>query len=236
MKTIGMIGGLSWESSAQYYRLINETVRDRLGGLWSAVSLMHTVNFEEIERFQRLGHWDQAAGVLIDSARRLERGGADFILICSNTMHRMANEVEAAVQIPLLHIADPTAEQIQTQGLTQVGLLGTAFTMEQAFYKDRLREKYGLNVLVPDEADRKTAHRIIYEELVQGRIEASSKAEYVRIMQALVDRGAQGIILGCTEIMLLVGESDTTVPIFDTTTLHALASVDLALQPNTSEG
>jgi len=235
MKTIGLIGGLSWESSAQYYRLINETVRDRLGGLWSAVSLMHTVNFEEIERFQRLGHWDQAAGVLIDSARRLERGGADFILICSNTMHRMANEVEAAVQIPLLHIADPTAEQIQTQGLTQVGLLGTAFTMEQAFYKDRLREKHGLNVLVPEEADRKTVHRIIYEELVQGRIEASSKAEYVRIMQALVDRGAQGIILGCTEIMLLVGESDTTVPIFDTTTLHALAAVDLALQPNASE-
>jgi len=230
MKTIGLIGGLSWESSAQYYRLLNETVRDRLGGLFSAQSLMYTVNFAQIEQYQHAGEWDQATQVLQDAAQRLERGGADVLLICSNTMHRMAPEIEQSVDIPLLHIADPTAERILDRGLSRVGLLGTAYTMEEAFYQGRLREKYGLDVLTPDEEDRRMVHRIIYHELVQGKVRPESRAAYMRVMQRLADRGAQGIILGCTEIMLLVGPDDSPVPIFDTTTLHAVAAVDWALK------
>ncbi|WP_027483103.1 aspartate/glutamate racemase family protein [Deinococcus pimensis] len=229
MKTIGLIGGLSWESSAEYYRVINETVRDRLGGLHSAQSLMYTVNFAEIERYQHAGEWDRATAVLQDAARRLERGGADVLVICSNTMHRMARDIETSVEIPLLHIADPTAERVLAQGVTRVGLLGTAFTMEHDFYRGRLHEKYGLDVLTPDEEDRRTVHRVIYEELVQGQVNPDSKAEYVRIMRDLVERGAQGVILGCTEIMLLVGPEDCSVPVFDTTTLHAIAAVEWAL-------
>lgn len=235
MKTIGLIGGLSWESSAQYYRVINETVRHRLGGLHSAQSLMYTVDFAEIEQYQHAGEWDRATGVLQDAAQRLERGGADVLLICSNTMHRMAGEIEEQVGIPLLHIADPTAERIQALGLRRIGLLGTAFTMEQPFYRGRLQENYGLDVLVPAADERREVHRIIYEELVQGRIEAESRAAYVRVMQNLVEQGAEGIILGCTEIMLLVGPDDCSVPLFDTTTLHAVAAVEMALGERTTE-
>ncbi|MFC4453758.1 aspartate/glutamate racemase family protein [Deinococcus sonorensis] len=229
MKTIGLIGGLSWESSLVYYRIVNETVRDRLGGTHSARSVMYTVDFEQIERHQHAGEWPQAAAILQDAARRLERAGADCLIICSNTMHRVADDIQASVRIPLLHIADPTAERIRAAGMTRVGLLGTAFTMQQAFYTRRLQDRHGLDVLVPDAEDQQTVHRVIYEELIQGRVEPTSKVQYVRIMQALAERGAEGIILGCTEIMLLVGADDSPVPVFDTTTLHARAAVDWAL-------
>jgi aspartate racemase len=228
-KVIGLIGGLSWESSAEYYRILNEAVRGRLGGLRSARILMWSFDFAEIEALQHVGHWDEATQLMIDAARRLERGGADFVLIASNTMHRMAADVQAAIDIPLLHIADPTAERIQAAGVTRVGLLGTAFTMEQDFYKGRLASEHGLEVLVPDEADRAAVHRIIYEELVQGRVEPSSRETYRAVMGRLVERGAEAIILGCTEIMLLVGAEDSTVPLYDTTTIHAEAAVERAL-------
>lgn len=220
---------MSWESSAQYYRIINEEVRSRLGGVHSARSLMLSVDFGEIERLQHDGHWAKLTEEMCSAAVSLERGGADFILICTNTMHRMANEVAAAVSIPLLHIADPTAERIKAAGLTRVGLLGTAFTMEQDFYKGRLTETFGLDVLVPDDEDRQTVHRIIYSELVAGKVDESSRQAYREVIQRLVERGAQAIILGCTEIMLLVSASDSPVPLYDTTEIHALAAVDLAL-------
>ncbi len=229
MRVVGLIGGMSWESSAEYYRIINETVRDRLGPLYSAKSLMYTVNFHEIEAMQHAGRWDEAAKVLVDAARRLERGGADCIVICTNTMHKLARQVEASVTIPLIHIADATAQKIRAAKLKKVGLLGTAFTMEQDFYKERLRE-FGLEVVVPDASDRQAVHRIIYDELCQGKVLSTSKAHYVRIMNGLVERGAEGMILGCTEIMLLVSQADSPVPIFDTTTLHAHAAVDFALE------
>ena len=230
MKVIGLIGGMSWESSAAYYRIINETVRDRLGPLYSAKSLMYTVNFHEIEAMQHAGRWDEAAEVLVDAAKRLERGGADCIVICTNTMHKLAEQVEAAVNLPLIHIADATAQRVQAQKLKKVGLLGTAFTMEQDFYKGRLTEKFGLEVVVPEASDRQIVHRIIYDELCQGEVLSASKAQYVSIINELTERGAEGIILGCTEIMLLVGQSDSPVPVFDTTTLHARAAVDFALE------
>ncbi|MCX5516996.1 aspartate/glutamate racemase family protein [Kaistia defluvii] len=228
-KVIGLIGGLSWESSAEYYRILNEAVRDRLGGLHSARILMWSFDFAEIEALQHVGRWDEATRLMIDAARRLERGGADFVLIASNTMHRMAADVQAAIDIPLLHIADPTAERIRAAGLTRVGLLGTAFTMEQDFYKGRLASEHGLEVLVPDEADRAAVHRIIYEELVQGRVKPSSREAYRAVMARLAERGAEAIILGCTEIMLLVGAEDSPVPLYDTTTIHAEAAVERAL-------
>jgi len=228
-KVIGLIGGLSWESSAEYYRILNEAVRDRLGGLHSARILMWSFDFAEIEALQHVGRWDEATRLMIDAARRLERGGADFVLIASNTMHRMAGDVQAAIDIPLLHIADPTAERIRAAGITRVGLLGTAFTMEQDFYKGRLASEHGLEVLVPDEADRAAVHRIIYEELVQGRVEPSSREAYRVVMARLAERGAEAIILGCTEIMLLVGAEDSPVPLYDTTTIHAEAAVERAL-------
>ncbi|WEK49875.1 MAG: aspartate/glutamate racemase family protein [Candidatus Kaistia colombiensis] len=229
-KVIGLIGGLSWESSAEYYRILNETVRARLGGLHSARVLMWSFDFAEIEALQASGRWDEATSLMVDAARRLERGGADFVLIGSNTMHRMAADVQAAIGIPLVHIADPTAERIKAAGLTRVGLLGTAFTMEQDFYKGRLTDAHGLDVLVPEEADRAAVHRIIYEELVQGRVEASSRAIYRDVMARLVARGAEAIILGCTEIMLLVRPEDSAVPLYDTTTIHAEAAVERALR------
>jgi aspartate racemase len=228
-RVIGLIGGLSWESSAAYYRIINETVRARLGGLRSARCLMWSFDFGEVEALQHAGRWDDATTAMIDAARRLERGGADFVLICSNTMHRMADEIAAAITIPLLHIADPTAERIQAQGIARVGLLGTAFTMEQDFYRGRLAQRFGLDVLVPDEAGRALVHRVIYEELVRGVIRADSREAYRSVITDLVARGAQAIILGCTEIMLLVRPEDSAVPLFDTTTIHAEAAVDLAL-------
>jgi aspartate racemase len=229
-KVIGLIGGLSWESSAEYYRIINEAVRARLGGLHSARLLMWSFDFAEIEALQASGRWDEATVLMIDAARRLERGGADFVLIGSNTMHRMAVDIQAAIGIPLVHIADPTAERIKAAGLSRVGLLGTAFTMEQDFYKGRLASEHGLDVLVPDEADRADVHRIIYEELVQGRVEPGSRAIYRDVMARLVDRGAEAIILGCTEIMLLVRPEDSPVPLYDTTTIHAEAAVERALE------
>ncbi|MCC6615086.1 MAG: aspartate/glutamate racemase family protein [Anaerolineae bacterium] len=233
MKTIGMIGGMSWESSLEYYRIVNETVKARLGGLHSARTLMYSVDFAEIEVLQSEGRWDEATSMMIDAARRLERGGADLIVICTNTMHKMADDVQAAVGIPLLHIADATAAQIQQQRLATIGLLGTRYTMEQDFYRGRLEQMHGLRVLVPDADRRALVNRIIYEELVLGEIKAESKAAYLRIIDALVAEGAQGIILGCTEIGLLIQQQDCAVPVFDTTTIHAMAAVEAALAPIT---
>ena len=229
MRVIGLIGGMSWESSAEYYRIINQAARARLGGLSSARILMWSFDFAEIEALQRRGDWAAATALMIDAARRLERGGADFVLICTNTMHRMAEEVQAAIGIPLLHIVDPTAARVTEAGVTRVGLLGTAFTMEQDFYKGRLRDRFGLDVLVPDEADRAVVHRVIYEELVQGRVLDESRAAYRAIIARLVARGAQAVILGCTEIMLLVSAADSAVPLFDTTRIHAEAALEEAL-------
>lgn len=228
MKTIGLIGGMSWESSAQYYAIINRAVRERLGGTHSAEMLLYSLDFGEIERLQHDGDWPSLTARMVDAGRRLEAGGADFVLICSNTMSLMADEVAAAITIPLLHVVDPTAAAIRQAGLSRVGLLGTAFTMEKTFYRDRLAAA-GLDTLIPDDADRREVHRVIYEELVKGKIEPASRAAYRDVIARLVERGAQAIVLGCTEIMLLVDQSDSAVPLFDTTSLHALAAVDLAL-------
>ena len=230
MKTIGLLGGMSWESSIEYYRLINQLVKARLGGHHSARSLMLSVDFAEVERMQREARWDDAAAHLSDAARSLERGGADFIVLCTNTMHKVADSIERSVRIPLLHIADPTAQSILDGGLTRVGLLGTRFTMEQDFYRGRLTARHGLEVLIPEAGDREIVHRIIYEELVLGRVEEASRERYLEIMNRLVEAGAQGIILGCTEIGLLVRAEDTRVPLFDTTRLHAAAAVERALE------
>jgi aspartate racemase len=230
MKTIGMIGGMSWESSQEYYRIINEEVHQRLGGVHSAKTLMLSVDFAEIEELQRLGNWSEATHQMVAAAQALEHGGADFVVICTNTMHKMADEVQAAIHIPLLHIADAAAQAIQARGLQRIGLLGTRFTMEEPFYKDRLAEKFGLEVLIPSAAERELVHRVIYDELVIGKIVPQSKADYLRIIADLQARGAQGVILGCTEIGLLVQQADCAVPLFDTTLLHALAAVDFALE------
>lgn len=228
-KVIGMLGGMSWESSAEYYRIVNERVQERLGGVASARCLLWSFDFAEVEELQHQGRWDEAGTLLADAARRLEGAGAELLVLCTNTMHLLTEAIEAAVRVPLVHIADPTAEAIRAAGIARVGLLGTAFTMEQPFYRGRLEERHGLEVLVPDAEDRATVHRIIYDELVQGRVEPASRDAYRDIMARLVARGAQGIILGCTEIMLLVRPEDASVPLFDTTTLHAEAAVDLAL-------
>lgn len=229
MKTIGLIGGMSWESTIPYYRQINERIKEHLGGLHSAKVALYSVDFHEIERLQHAGDWDAAGRLLADAARSLAAAGADFLVLCTNTMHKVAPAIEAAVQIPLLHIADPTAEAIRAAGVSTVGLLGTRFTMEQAFYKDRLVDKFGLKVLTPNEADRQVVHRIIYEELCLGRIREESRDEYRRVIAALVEQGAEAVILGCTEISLLVGLADAAVPLFDTTALHALSAADAAL-------
>jgi len=229
LKIIGLIGGMSWESTVPYYRQLNETVREHLGGLHSARVILYSVDFHEIERLQQSGDWQAAGVVLADAAQALEAAGADFIVLCTNTMHRVAPAIEAAVRIPLFHIADPTADAIKSSGFSTVGLLGTRFTMEQAFYKDRLRERHGLNVLVPAPSDQEVIHRVIYEELCLGRIVTESRCEYRRIMASLVARGAEAIILGCTEISLLVGQSDAAVPLFDTTAIHARKAAERAL-------
>jgi aspartate racemase len=229
MKCIGLIGGLSWESTAQYYKLINELVRERLGGLHSAECVVYSFDFAEIERLQMAGDWAKATDRMIDAAQRLERAGADFLLICSNTMHKMADDLQAAVKIPLLHLADATAERIKACNLTQVGLLGTRFTMEEDFYKGRLIDRFGLEVIVPNEQARSLVNRVIYDELCRGLVTPESKRQYAEIMSKLVAAGAQGIILGCTEIGMLVNDKDSTVPLFDTTTIHALAAVEFAL-------
>lgn len=230
MKTIGLIGGMSWESSLEYYRIINETVKARLGGLHSAKSLMFSFDFEEIETLQQQGKWDEATRMMIQAARQLERGGADFVVICTNTMHKMADEVQASIHIPLLHIADATAQVIQAQGLQKIGLLGTNFTMEEAFYRGRLIEKYGLDILVPKPDERQIVHNVIYDELCLGITRAESRARYRQIMADLAATGAEGIILGCTEIGLLVAQEDSTVPLFDTTRIHAETAVAYALE------
>ena len=230
MKTIGMIGGMSWESSVAYYRIINEAVRDALGGVHSAKSLMLSVDFAEIEALQKQGRWPEATRAMLDAARQLEAGGADCVLICANTMHKMADEVQAGIRIPLLHIVDATAEAVRAQSLHKVGLLGTRYTMEEDFYKKRLAEKYGLNVVIPNAADRTIIHNVIYEELVVGKINPPSKAEYLRIMDEFMKEGVEGIILGCTEIYMLVTQADSPLPLFDTARLHALAAVKFALE------
>lgn len=229
MKTIGLLGGMSWESTAEYYRLINRTVRDRLGPLHSAKIAMVSVEFSEIEELQHAGKWDEAAAILADAAQGIERAGADFLLICTNTMHKLADAIEARIEIPILHIADPTAAAVRTRGVHTVALLATKFTMEEDFYRRRLEEAHGLNVLIPEPDDRDIIHRVIYQELCAGRIESGSKAEYLRIINDLAARGAEGIVLGCTEIGLLVKPEDITIPVFDTAHIHALAAVDKAL-------
>ena len=229
MKTIGLIGGMSWESTVPYYRLINETVKARLGGLHSAKVVLYSVDFHEVERLQHSGDWEAAGALLAGAARALEAAGADFLVLCTNTMHKVAGAIEGAVGIPLFHIADPTAEEIKAAGIGTVGLIGTRFTMEQEFYKGRLRERHGLAVLVPSAGDREIVHRVIYEELCLGKIVDGSREEYRRIMADLVAEGAEAILLGCTEISLLVGREDSTVPLFDTTSLHARKAAERAL-------
>lgn len=229
MKTIGLLGGMSWESSIEYYRIINETVRERLGGLHSAVSLMHSVDFSEIETLQMRGDWDESGRVLAKAAADLQAGGADCVVLCTNTMHKVADAITAAISIPFIHIADPTADAIKGANIQNIALLGTDFTMSQAFYKGRLVDQHGLNVLVPNDQDRATVHRIIYEELVLGQIKAESKQAYLEIIDRLITAGAEGVILGCTEIGLLVKAEDCSIPVFDTTLIHAQAAVDFAL-------
>jgi aspartate racemase len=229
MRRIGLLGGMSWESTAVYYRLVNETVRDRLGGLHSADCLLRSVDFAAIEPLQRDGDWDTAAALLADEARTLEQAGAELLVLCTNTMHRVAPEIQGAISIPLLHIADATAVAVREAGLSRVGLLATAYTMEQDFYVGRLRDEHGLDVLVPDAADRAIVHRVIYDELCVGVVRGDSRAAYGDVIARLVERGAHGILLGCTEIDLLVGPADSPVPLFDTTALHARHAVDVAL-------
>jgi len=229
MKTIGLIGGMSWESSLVYYRLINEGVKERLGGLHSAKCIMYSVDFAAIEPLQHEGKWAEAAEKMIEAARHIEDGGADFIVLCTNTMHKTASDVEREVNIPLLHIADATAEKIKCAGLSRVGLLGTRFTMEDDFYKGRLTDKHGLEVIVPSQHEQDLIHRVIYDELCLGQIRQQSKGAYMGIMKDLFRSGAQGTILGCTEIGLLIGAEDSSAPVFDTTRIHAEAAVEYAL-------
>jgi aspartate racemase len=231
VKTIGLIGGMSWESSAAYYRLINETIKLRLGGLHSAKVVLYSVDFHEIEQLQQAGTWDEAGALLAAAARSLEAAGADFLLLCTNTMHKVASSVEAAVRIPLLHIADPTAGAVKRAGHAAVGLLGTRFTMEQSFYTERLRVGHGLRVITPETADRAEVHRVIYQELCLGMIRPESRATFRSIMARLRAAGAEAVILGCTEISLLVGPGDSELPLFDTTAIHAQAAADAALAP-----
>ena len=230
MRLIGLIGGMSWESTGEYYRILNETVHARLGGLHSARCLLYSVDFAEIERMQVEGRWEDAAAVMVDAAERLQRAGAGLLVICANTMHKLVPQIQARVDLPLLHIADAAARRVQEQGITRVGLLGTRYTMEEDFIISRLERNFGLDVLIPGADDRRNVNRVIFEELVLGDIRPNSRAAYRRIMHGLAERGVQGIILGCTEISLLVNEEDSPVPLFDTTRIHAEAAVDWALQ------
>ncbi|MCB1919585.1 MAG: aspartate/glutamate racemase family protein [Candidatus Competibacteraceae bacterium] len=229
MKTLGLIGGMSWESTIPYYRIINEAVRERLGGLHSARLILYSVDFANIERLQQTDAWEEAGQVLAQAARSLEAAGAEGLALCTNTMHKVAPAIEAAMTIPLLHIADPTAAAVKQAGIRTVGLLGTRFTMEQDFYRGRLMERHGLTVIIPDLADRETVHRIIYEELCRGEVREDSRAQYRAILQRCMVAGAEGIILGCTEIGLLVKSADAPVPLFDTTYLHARSVAEWAL-------
>lgn len=228
MKTIGLLGGMSWESTLGYYRKINEGVKNTLGGLHSAKIAMYSVDFDPIEKLQHLGDWEGTAKILSEAAKSIESAGADILLICTNTMHKVAPEVQEAIQIPLLHIADATAEVLVSDGIKSVGLLGTSFTMEQEFYKGRLSNKYGLDVLVPNDNDRQIVHDTIYQELCLGKVESNSKAEYLRIVEILANQGAEAVILGCTEIGMLINQSDTRVRLLDTTAIHAEKAVEYA--------
>jgi len=230
MKTIGLIGGMSWESSLEYYRIINEQVKEKLGGFHSAESLMFSVDFDEIEKLQYQGNWKDATKIMVDAAKRLEKGGADFVVLCTNTMHKTADDVQNNIKIPLLHITDATAERIKAKGLRKIGLLGTKFTMEEDFYKGRLIKKYGLNVLIPNERDRQIVNDVIYHELCLGKINQSSKSQFIKIIDKFVDNGAEAVILGCTEIPLLIKQKDVKIPLFDTTRIHAEAAVEYALK------
>ena len=230
VKTIGLLGGMSWESTVSYYQIINRLVGRRLGGLHSARLVLVSVDFEPIEVLQRAGRWEEAGAVLVEAAQALERAGADLLVLCTNTMHIVARQIEAAATVPLLHIADATGERITTAGLSTVGLLGTRFTMEEDFYRGRLEERFGLQVLIPSEAERDDVHRVIYEELCRGEILEASRDRYREIVSALVVRGAEGIILGCTEIGLLLSAPDASVELFDTTAIHAEAAVNRALE------
>lgn len=229
MKTIGLIGGMSWESTVPYYRQINEVVKARLGGLHSAKLILFSVDFHEVEQLQHAGDWAAAGELLADAGRALELAGAQGLVLCTNTMHKVASAIEAAVTIPLLHIADPTAQAVIDAGHSRVGLLGTRFTMEQAFYKDRLRDRHGLQVLVPSEPDRAQVHRVIYDELCLGKVNHESRLAFRRVVQGLVADGAQAVILGCTEISLLIDGSDASVPLFDTTAIHARSAAEWVL-------
>ena len=229
MKTIGLLGGMSWESTQTYYKLINEGVRERLGGLHSAQLVLYSLDFEPIERLQNADRWDDAATILADAARSIEAAGADFLVLCTNTMHKVAPSIEAAISIPLLHIADATADAIKAAGLSTVGLLGTRFTMTEEFYRGRLTGQHGIEVLVPDESERETIDRVIFDELCLGKVLDESHERYRDIMHALAARGAQAIVLGCTEISMLVAPEDAPVPLFDTTRIHAERAVEAAL-------
>jgi aspartate racemase len=229
MKTIGLIGGMSWESSAEYYRIINEKVKEKLGGLHSARCLMVSVDFAEVESYQQQGEWGQAAEFLIDAAMRLERGGADFLLICTNTMHKVADDIQQKIQIPILHIVDATAEKVKKAGHKKIGLLGTKFTMEEPFYKDRLAQKNQLEVIIPEPEERAFINQVIFKELCLGILQDGSRSRFINIIENLSNRGAEAVILGCTEIPLLVKQVDFSVPLFDTTAIHAEAAVEYAL-------
>lgn len=230
MNTIGLLGGMSWESTLSYYKAINEGVKKRLGGLHSAQIALYSVDFDPIEKLQHEGNWDGTAEILTEAAQRIEAAGADFLLICTNTMHKVAPQIESGINIPLIHIADATAETLVSRGIQKVGLLGTAFTMEQDFYKGRLTDKYGLDVIVPDANDRSFIHRVIYEELCLGTVTAEAKDGYLLVTDRLAAEGAEAVILGCTEIGLLVKQEDTEVDLFDTTEIHAQAAVNACLR------
>jgi aspartate racemase len=229
MKTIGLIGGMSWKSTVEYYRIINEEIKNRLGGFHSARCILYSVDFDEIESYQRTNKWDRAAAVLIQAAKGIEKAGADFLILCTNTMHKVADKIKTNVDIPLLHIAEATAEEVLKSSIKNIGLVGTKFTMEQKFYTSVLEEK-GLRVVIPEEKDRNLVHRVIYEELVSGKILEESRQEFKRIIRKLITSGAEGIILGCTEIGLLMKAEDSEVPLFDTTYIHAVKAVDYALR------
>ncbi|OGD28643.1 MAG: aspartate racemase [Candidatus Aminicenantes bacterium RBG_13_63_10] len=229
MKTIGLVGGMSWESTLEYYRIINQRVKEKAGGFHSAKIVLYSVDFEEVESRQHQGRWEELASLMIDAARRVEKAGSDVLCICTNTMHLMADEVQAAVRIPLLHIVDVTAVAVKSLSLARVGLLGTRFTMEKDFYKGRLSARHGLEVLIPEEHDRQLIHAILYDELCLGTVSAASKKVFQDIISKLERAGAQGVILGCTEIPLIVKQEDYSLPLFDTTALHALAAADFAL-------
>lgn len=230
MKTIGMIGGMSWESSLEYYRIMNQAVKEKLGGFHSAQCILYSLDFDDVEKLQHQGDWESLTRLMIEAAQRVKKAGADFLVICTNTMHKMADEVQRAIQIPLLHIADVTAGAVKANEQSRVGLLGTKFTMEQDFYKGRLKEIHGIDILIPEDKERQLIHDILYNELCLGEIKELSREKFQSIIQNLVKRGAQGVILGCTEIPLIVRQEDYEIPLYDTTALHAKAAVDFALQ------